>query len=85
MRWGILWRLLLFKLKNNINTIEMCLRLHNFIVDYQNNHNNPASSIAANHTIFDEDSRQFLATQSNVGLYGVECGKEELCHDKDSE
>ena len=34
-RWGILWRPLMGKLKNHKNTIDACLRLHNFIVDYR--------------------------------------------------
>ena len=33
--WGILWRPLVGKLKNHKNTIDACLRLHNFIVDYR--------------------------------------------------
>ena len=34
-RWGILWRPLMGKLKNHKETIDACLRLHNFIVEYR--------------------------------------------------
>ena len=81
MRWGIFWRPLTFKLKNNISTIDVCLRLHNFIVDYQTKHEVPASSAVDERAVFDKDSRRFLATQSNVGSYGVNGGEEELCRD----
>ena len=81
MRWGIFWRPLSFKLNNNINTIDACLCLHNFIIDYQYTHKVPASSAADKRAVFDEDSRRFLATQLNVGSYGVDGGEEELCQD----
>ena len=34
-RWGVLWKPLVGKLKNHKHTIDACLRLHNFIVDYR--------------------------------------------------
>jgi len=34
-RWGILWKPLGFSLNHNTQVIDACLRLHNFIVDYQ--------------------------------------------------
>ena len=34
-RWGIFWRPLVGKLSNHKNTIDACLRLHNFIVDFR--------------------------------------------------
>jgi hypothetical protein len=33
-RWGILWRALQFTLEHNIDIIDSCMRLHNFIVNY---------------------------------------------------
>ena len=35
MRWGILWKPLGFTLSNNIQVIDKCIRLHNFIVDFR--------------------------------------------------
>ena len=34
-RWGVLWKPLVGKLKSHKHTIDACLRLHNFIVDYR--------------------------------------------------
>ena len=34
-RWGILWRPLEGKLANHRYTIDSCLRLHNFIIDFR--------------------------------------------------
>ena len=33
MRWGILWRTLSFGLKKNADIIQVCMLLHNFIID----------------------------------------------------
>lgn len=38
MHWGILWKSLTFSMKNNTQMIKACLRLHNFIVDYPEEH-----------------------------------------------
>ena len=35
MRWGILWRTLRFSLRKSIDIIQVCMLLHNFIVDYR--------------------------------------------------
>lgn len=50
-------------------------RLHNFIVDYReaNNVDNNADK-----SIFDEDCRRFLATQSNVRFVGVHGGEDDI-------
>ncbi len=33
MRWGMLWRTLLFELKKSAKVIQVCMLLHNFIID----------------------------------------------------
>jgi DDE superfamily endonuclease len=33
MRWGILWRTLLFDLKKSAKIVQVCMLLHNFIID----------------------------------------------------
>jgi hypothetical protein len=35
LRWGILWKPLGFRLRHNVNIIDACMRLHNFIVDWR--------------------------------------------------
>ncbi|CAJ1940940.1 unnamed protein product [Cylindrotheca closterium] len=35
MRWGILWRTLHFRLKKCMEIIRVCMLLHNFILDHQ--------------------------------------------------
>ena len=32
LKWGILWKLLGFRLKHNVTVIDTCMRLHHFIV-----------------------------------------------------
>ena len=49
-------------MKNNIRVVDACMRMHNFIVDFQK-----ANVInAVDKILFDEDCRRFLAVQSNV-------------------
>ena len=45
--------------------------MHNFIVDFREEHAIPAADNAVDNGIFDEDCRRFLATQSGVGVFGV--------------
>ena len=75
LRWGILWRSLQFSLRNNIRVIDACMRLHNFIVDYREAN---GADNNADKSIFDEDCRRFLATQSNVRSVGVHGGEDEI-------
>jgi DDE superfamily endonuclease len=37
MRFGILWRTLLFGLKKSANVVQVCMLLHNFIIDCREN------------------------------------------------
>ena len=71
LRWGILWRSLGFTLKHNSRIIDACLRLHNFIVDFREE----TSSATLEHSLSDEDCRQFLAVHPecrNTGVFGGE-------------
>ena len=81
LRWGILWRPLGFNMKHNINTIDACLRLHNFIVDYREKHGVTSTNTAMDRDVFDEDCRRFMASQANVGRVGVDGGELELRRD----
>ena len=69
LRWGILWKRVGFTLANNARVIDACLRLHNFIVDFYEEVEN---TISPDHSIYDKDSRRFLATQAGIG--GEESG-----------
>jgi hypothetical protein len=40
LRWGIFWRALKYPLKMNCKIIDVCMQLHNFIVDYRNRNDN---------------------------------------------
>ena len=72
---GIMWRPLCFNMKHNINTIDACLRLHNFIVDYRESYLDEGTNQAVDRDIFDEDCRRFMARQANVGRVGVDGGE----------
>ena len=61
MRWGILWRPLSFSLKNNIQIIDACLRLHNFIVNYRESLGNVTVIESLEREIFTEENRRFMA------------------------
>jgi Plant transposon protein. len=37
-RWGILWRPLKFNLKEHRYVIDACMQLHNFILDFKEEH-----------------------------------------------
>ena len=72
LRWGILWKELGFTLANNTRAIDACLRLHDFIVDFCEEVENNTSP---DRSIYDEDSRRFLATQAGIdseesGVFG---------------
>jgi hypothetical protein len=77
MRWGILWKPLGFKLKNTTKVIDACFRLHNFIVDYREECNRLSELDELEQMVFEEDYRQFLAYNPDLGNYGVYGGEEE--------
>ena len=57
--------------------------MHNFIVDFREEHSMPAAINAVDKDIFDEDCRRFLATQSGVGAFGVNGGEEDIRREAD--
>jgi len=71
-RWGIFWSPLRFRLEQNINVIDAAMRLHNFIVMYDLQHDNRKNLSKCNE--FEEDILKFMAANSNeiVGIFGDE-------------
>ena len=56
----------------NVNVIDACLSLHNFIVDWREN--TSSTSDEWEHAIFDEDSRRYYAVNPDIeeGIFGGE-------------
>ncbi len=52
LQWGILWRELSYSLQMNCKIIDVCMRLHNFLVD---NRNEEHFSTLEDYEVFDED------------------------------
>ena len=71
MRWGILWKPLKFNLVNSIQVIDACLRLHNFIVDYRQEKERESVLDELERSVFNEDSRRFLAVNPGYRANGV--------------
>ena len=70
-------------MKNNIKVIDACLHLHNFIVDFREEHGGPVSdSTAMERELFDDDCRRFLSAQSGVGSVGVHGGELDVRRDR---
>ena len=80
LRWGILWRALKFSLKMNCMIIDVCMRLHNFIVDHRNNQN---FSTSMDRAIFDDDCRRFFAVNPFMDDIGVRGGEDDIRRDED--
>lgn len=72
--WGILWRPLSFSLKHNMEVIDACMRLHNFIVDFREEQRYGLDTME--HSVFDDDCRRFLAIHPAVDA-GVHGGEED--------
>jgi hypothetical protein len=84
LRWGILWRPLQFSMKHNTQVIDACMRLHNFIVDFREEHEPSSTGISAvDKNVFTEDCRRFMAGQSGVGRVGVHGGEREVRRNED--
>ena len=71
-RWGIFWSPLRFRLQQNINVIDAAMRLHNFIIMHDLEHNNRRNLSKCNE--FEEDILNFMAANPNeiVGIFGDE-------------
>ena len=78
LRWGIFWRPLQYSLRRNIQIIDACMRLHNFIVDHR-----PSGGAATldyiDRDVFDDECRRFFhANPADEGVYG---GESDICLD----
>ena len=76
LRWGIFWRALKFPLKMNCKIIDVCMRLHNFIVDHRNRNDNFSTSL--DREIFDDDCRRFFAVDPFLDDIGVRGGEDDV-------
>ena len=86
MRGGIHCKPLRFKLKQSIQIIDACLRLHNFIVDYRESQTQPTALDHLERTFFDDDSTRFYAV--NPGLdqhYSILVSHSKIQHSFDNE
>ena len=69
MRWGILWKPLAFTMKNNIQIIDACLRLHNFIVDFREDNRQQTAVEELDKVVFEDDCRWFRAVNPDLENY----------------
>ena len=70
LRWGIFWRPLQYSLRRNIQIIDACMRLHNFIIDHR-----PSSLSLDNidRDVFDDECRRFFyENPAEEGVFGGE-------------
>ena len=84
LRWGILWRRLQFSLKMNCKVIDACMRLHNFIVDFRDEHlsqSGSRDSLEMDRMVFSDEMRRFLSinlNEENEEVLGVHGGEKEI-------
>lgn len=73
LRWGILWKELEYSLEFNCSIIDVCMRLHNFIVDNRADNN---IIDAIDREVFDDDCQRFFSVNpnNNEGVNGDEDG-----------
>ena len=74
LRWGILWKELELSLDFNCTIIDVCMRLHNFIVDHQGEMN---TMDALEREVFDDDCRRFYTVNPNI-REGIEGGEDDI-------
>ena len=74
LRWGILWKELEYSLELNCTIIDVCMRLHNFIVEHRNESN---IMNAIDREIFDDECRRFYAVNPSMNV-GVTSGEEDV-------
>lgn len=78
VQWGILWRPLIFSIKHNTQVIDACLRLHKFIVDFQEVNQKLTAMQLLEKEIFPEDSIRFLSLNLDLENNGVFSAKQEI-------
>ena len=71
MRCGILWRPLRFTLSNNIQVIDACIRLHNFIVDFREENKRKTPLEELEKVLFDKDYVLFLSLNPEIDNFGI--------------
>lgn len=78
LRWGILWRPLHFRLKRNVNITDACMCLHNFILDWREEHCEAVVDVDERE-IFEEDHKRFMAVYPtfDANATGIHGGEEE--------
>jgi len=79
LRWGILWKELEYSLEMNIAIIDVCMRLHNCIVELRVGN----TMDALDRDIFDDDCRRFYAINPFHLNEGVSGGEEDVRLDED--
>ena len=76
LQWGILWKPLRFSLVHNVDVIDACMRLHNFIVDYREMAGEADLIDEIERAVFNEDCRRLMAVNTNYpgggGVHGGE-------------
>jgi hypothetical protein len=83
LRWGIFWRALKFSLKMNCMVIDVCMRLHNFIVERRDA--NDRFSTSLDRDVFDDDCRRFFAIHPFLEDIGVRGGEDDIQRNQDGE
>jgi hypothetical protein len=66
----------------NCMIIDVCMRLHNFIVDRRNN---DRFSTALDHDVFDNDCRRFFAANPFLEDIGVRGGEDDVRRNEDGD
>ena len=69
MRWEILWKPLCFTVKNKIQVIDACIRLHNVFVDNREDNKEVTVEIELEQMIFNDDYERFLSLNPNIDNY----------------
>ena len=77
MWFGILWKPLGFIMRSNIQVIDVCLRLRNFIVDYREDNKEVTTAIALERMVFKDDYDRCLSINPTLENYGVQGDSEE--------
>ena len=76
LRWGILWRPLKFSLKHNLQVIDACLKLHNFIIDYRESKLEPTDLDKLDKIVFTTDYLNYLRYRPGYEFIGVDGGED---------
>lgn len=74
LRWGILWKELEYSLEFNCTIIDVCMRLHNFIVEHRDDRN---TMDGLDREVFDDDCRRFYAVNPMVSE-GINGGEDDI-------